>query len=146
MGLKILPISSESHKQIHPGGFLAQDRPEMLPRAFSEASPAVRQALVGSEVEGQNVTFMFKKRLKRLPRGVRRRFQKVSKKEPKREGSQDRFFIDFGRVLEGLGKAKTGFSLKSGTHFDIFGSCNISSLLNPQNHRFWLRVGDQDGF
>ena len=45
----------------------------------------------------------------------------------------------------GPGEAKTGFSLESGTNFDIFTSCNISCLLNPENHRFWLRFGGQVG-
>ena len=31
--------------------------------------------------------------------------------------SEDRFFVDFGRFLEGPGKAKTVFSLESGTNF-----------------------------
>ena len=40
------------------------------------------------------------------------------------------------------GKANKRFSLKSGANFDIFGSCNISWLLNAKNNQsilasFW---------
>ena len=67
------------------------------------------------------------------------------KKDLNIERSRDRFSIDFGMFFGGLGEAKTGFSLESGTDFDSFASCNISCLLDPESHRFWGCFGGQVG-
>jgi len=127
------------------GGFLAQVGRKMVPRGFSETFPAVRLALVGSQVEVQNFTFMLKNYLKRAFEGHRRHFCRVLKKDLNIEASWDQFVIDFGTVLGGLGETKKRFSLESGYNFEIFSDLDISCLLDSQKPRFWLRSGGQVG-
>ena len=69
----------------------------------------------------------------------------MSKKDFNIEGTQDRFFIDFGSPSRAAAPLKIVFSYHSGIDFIIFGLLNMKSNLSHQKHRFWLRFGGQLG-
>ena len=96
---------------------------------------------------GSNKNYLcYKTRSRALREGSGRFFFFESQKlELTIEGSQHRFFIDFGRVSGGPGTSKMRFSLRSGSDFYIFSYLKISTLLKVQKHRFWPRFGGQVG-
>ena len=64
----------------------------------------------------------------------------------KRDVSWYPFFTDFGTILGSPGEVKMWFSLRRGSNFEVFASCNISYLLESQKHGFWEVLGGQVGY
>ena len=72
---------------------------------------------LGDQLEGQNVTFMLKNNLKRPPRGIRRRFERVPKMTSRRKALKIDFALIFGGFRDPQGKKKCGPSLELSPSF-----------------------------
>ena len=145
---KYSKINTKSTKRLHESileASWAQDGPKMVPRGFSKASPAVRLALGGSQVEGPNFVFMLQSHPERSFEGHRRPFFRAQNMDPNIEGSWERFLMNLLMVSGGVVEAKKGFSLERGYNFHIFSDLNISCHLDSQKCRFRLRFGGQVG-
>jgi len=91
---------------------------------------------LGGQVGVQNFTFMLQNLLKKAPRGVRRRFERVSKKDLKKEGSEDRFSLLFWRILGAPGEAKMWSILRTISKFWLSAHLELSYLLDLEKYRF----------
>ena len=96
---------------------------------------------LGGQVGVPKFYLMLQNFPKRPPGAIQGRCERVSKKDLNIEGTEDRFFIDVGSVLEGmLGGPKTTKHWPAWfrKHFRLFlQQTSFNRLLGSQKHRFW---------
>ena len=88
---------------------------------------------------------MLQNHLKKAPRGVRRRFERVSKKDLNKEGSEDRFSLHFWMMLGAPGEAKMWSIPRTLSKFWVLAHLKIRWVLEREKCGFWVDFGNQVG-